>query len=141
MNNLSRGSKLNTDTNSFLEGSDQIKYLVHELLNTMSPDDIEALVALSVCNEFSAETAEIILQDKYSFSKINNFASEAIFIRHTPDPVYSYLFSPVVRAGLRQSLAIKEDEFKKIHLRLSEYFESKGQPLKALEHAKAAGDF
>ena len=140
LNNLSRGSKLNTDTNSFLEGSDQIKYLVHELLNTMSPDDIEALVALSVCNEFSAETAEIILQDKYSFSKINNFASEAIFIRHTPDPVYSYLFSPVVRAGLRQSSAIKEDEFKKIHLRLSEYFESKGQPLKALEHAKAAGD-
>jgi ATP/maltotriose-dependent transcriptional regulator MalT len=35
---------------------------------------------------------------------------------------------------------IKEEELKDIHLRLSAYFESKGQALKALEHAKAAGD-
>jgi len=140
LKNLSRGAKLNYDANSFLEGSEQIKYLVHELLETMSADDIEALVALSVFNEFSTETAEIVLQEKYSFSKINNFASEAIFIRHTPDPVYSYIFSPVVKAGLSKSSMIKEDEFKEIHLRLSRYFESKGQALKALEHAKLAGD-
>jgi ATP/maltotriose-dependent transcriptional regulator MalT len=140
LKNLSRGAKLNYDTNTFLEGSEQIKYLVHELLETMSADDIEALVALSVFNEFSTETAEIVLQEKYSFSKINNFASEAIFIRHTPDPVYSYIFSPVVKAGLRKSSVIKEEEFKEIHLRLSAYFESKGQALKALEHAKLAGD-
>ncbi len=140
LKNLSRGAKLNYDADTFLEGSEQIKYLVHELLETMSADDIEALVALSVCNEFSAETAEIILQEKYSYSKINNFASEAIFIRHTPDPVYSYLFSPVIKAGLSQSSLVKESEFKKIHLRLSEHFESKGQALKALEHAKVAGD-
>ena len=140
LKNLSRGAKLNYDANTFLEGSEQIKYLVHELLETMSADDIEALVALSVFNEFSTENAEIVLQEKYSFSKINNFASEAIFIRHTPDPVYSYIFSPVVKAGLSKSSVIKEDEFKEIHLRLSKYFESKGQALKALEHAKLAGD-
>ena len=139
-NNLARGSKLDSSANMLLEGSEQIKYLVHELLETMSADDAEALVALSACNEFSAETAEIILQEKYSFSKINNFASAAIFIRHTPDPVNGYLFSPVIKAGLSQSSLINESEFKKIHLRLSEHFESKGQPLKALEYAKAAGD-
>jgi len=140
LNSFSRGANLNSDTNSFLEGSEQIKYLVHELLETMNAADIEVLVALSVLNEFSTETAEIVLQEKYSFSKINDFASEAIFIRHSPDPVNSFVFSPVVKAGLRKSSAVKEDEFKKIHLRLSEYFESKGQPLKALEHAKLAGD-
>lgn len=140
LNKLARGSKLDSSAKTFLEGSEQIKYLVHELLETMNADDIQALVSLSVCNEFSAETAEIILQEKYSFSKINNFAAEATFIRHTPDPVYSYIFSPVIKAGLSQSSLVKESEFRKIHLRLSEHFESKGQPLKALEHAKAAGD-
>lgn len=140
LNIVSRGTHLTSRTNTFLESSEQIKYLVHELLKTMNADDIKALVALSVCDEFSAETAAVILQEQYSFSKINNFASEAIFIRHTPDPVYNYIFSPVIKAGLSQSSLVKESEFKKIHLRLSEHFESKSQPLKALEHAKAAGD-
>ena len=140
LNNLARGSKSDSRSNTFLESSEQIKYLVHELLETMNSDDVEALVALSVCNEFSIETAEIILEENYSFSRINSFAAEAIFIRHTPDPVYSYIFSPVIKAGLSQSSLVKESEFKKIHLRLSEHFESKGQPLKALEHAKAASD-
>ena len=136
----SRGAKSSPGSSSLLEGSEQIKYLVNELLETMKVDDKKALVALSVCDEFSTETAEIILQEDYSLNRINAFASEAIFIRHTPDPVYSYVFSPVAKAGLSQSTVLEEKEFKEIHLRLSIYFESKGQQLKALEHAKAAGD-
>lgn len=135
-----RGAKFSSGSSSLLEGSEQIKYLVNELLETMHIDDKKALVALSVCDEFSTETAEIILQEDYSLNRINAFASEAIFIRHTPDPVYSYAFSPVAKAGLSQSTVLEEKEFKEIHLRLSIYFEFKGQQLKALEHAKAAGD-
>ena len=140
LNKSTRGSRSNPGTKSFLEGLEQIKYLVNELLETISIDDKEALVALSACDEFSTEIAEVILQEKYSLSKINNFASEAIFIRHTPDPVYSYAFSPIAKAGLDQPALLEEKEFKEIHNRLSLFFESKGQQLKALEHAKAAGD-
>jgi len=136
----SRGSTSNPGPKSFLEGLEQIKYLVNELLETIKIDDRQALVALSTCDEFSSEIAEVILQEKYSLSKINNFASEAIFIRHTPDPVYSYAFSPVAKAGLDQSTVLEEKELKEIHNRLSHFFESKGQRLKALEHARAAGD-
>jgi ATP/maltotriose-dependent transcriptional regulator MalT len=135
-----RGSRSKLDNKSFLEGLEQIKYLVNELLVTIKNDDRRMLVALSACDEFSTEIAEVILQEKYSLSAINNFASEAIFIRHTPDPIYSYAFSPVAKAGLDQSTVLDEKEFKEIHNRLSHYFESKGQQLKALEHAKAAGD-
>lgn len=140
LSKASRGSRSNPGTKSFLEGLEQLKYLVSELLETIKIDDRQALVALSTCDEFSTEIAEVILQEKYSLSKINNFASEAIFIRHTPDPVYSYAFSPVAKAGLDQSTVLEEKKFKEIHNRLSHYFESKGQQLKALEHAKAAGD-
>ena len=140
LNRAARGSKSNLSANSLLEGVEQIKYLVNELLETISTDDRQALVALSVCAEFSTEIAEVILQDKYSLSKISAFASEAIFIRHTPDPICSYAFSPIAKAGLSQSTVLDENEIKQINLRLSVYFESKGLQLKALEHAKAAGD-
>lgn len=140
LNRAARGSKSNLSANSLLEGVEQIKYLINELLETISTDDRQALVALSVCAEFSTEIAEVILQDKYSLSKISAFASEAIFIRHTPDPIYSYAFSPIAKAGLSQSTVLDENEIKQINLRLSIYFESKGLQLKALEHAKAAGD-
>ena len=136
----SRGTKVSSGPISLLEGSEQIKYLVNELLETMNAEDREAIVALSACDEFSLETAEIILQGKFSLNKINTFATEAIFIRHTPDPVNSYVFSPIAKAGLSQSTVRKESEFKEINNRLSLYFESKGQQLKALEHAKLAGD-
>ncbi len=136
----SRGTKVSSGPISLLESSEQIKYLVNELLETMTTEDREVIVALSAVDEFSAEIAEIILQERFSLNKINNFATDAIFIRHTPDPVNNYVFSPIAKAGLSQSMIIKESEFKEINSRLSLYFETKGQQLKALEHAKLAGD-
>lgn len=140
LNNLSLDSKFSTEGRIFLESSEQIKYLVSELLTSLKLEDREILAALSVCDEFSQEIAEVVLQKKYSFHRIDALASEAIFISHTPDPVYSYLFNPVAKAGFAQSAILSEKELQEIHVRLSNYFESKGQGLKALEHAKAAGD-
>jgi ATP/maltotriose-dependent transcriptional regulator MalT len=140
LNSISRGSQLVLDPRSILGGSEQIKYLVEELLETMSDNDRKFIDYLSVCDEFSLEVAEVILQDRFSLNQLNNLANEALFIRHTSDPVDNYAFNSVVKAGLLRSISINENELKKINHRLSVYFESRGQNLRALEHARSSGD-
>ena len=140
LNGISRGSQLTLDPKQVLGGSEQIKFLVEELLATMSENDRKVIEYLSLCDEFSLEIAEVILQDRFSLNHLNNLANDALFIRHTADPVNNYAFNSVIKAGLSQSNSFNENEFKKINSRLSLYFESRGQNLRALEHARSSGD-
>ncbi len=140
LNGLSRGSEVILDQKNTLSGSEQIKYLVNELFETMNKDDQEFLEALSVCDDFSVEIAEVILGEKFSLTKLNNIANEALFIRHTTDPIKSYSFNSAIKAGLIQTPKLTDKETRAIHFRLSAYFEDKGQHLMALEHARSAGD-
>ena len=140
LNSISRGSKLALDPKIALGGSEQMKYLVEELLDTMTNEDRKLIESLSVCDEFSTEIAEVILQDNFSLTKLNNLANESIFIRHTSDPVNNYAFNSAVKAGILQSGSINEKELREIHSKLSLFFESRGQVLRALEHARSSGD-
>jgi ATP/maltotriose-dependent transcriptional regulator MalT len=140
LNNISRGRKLTTNADMTIGSSEQIRLLVEDLLSTLKPAEREILEALSVVDEFSTEEARIILQDNFSITTLNHFANDSLFMKHTADPVQSYAFNSVVRAGLAMSPAISESQVQAIHHRLSAYYADRGAYLKALEHAKSSGD-
>ena len=140
LNNISRGRKSTTNADMTIGSSEQIRLLVEDLLSTLKPAEREILEALSVVDEFSTEEARIILQDNFSITTLNHFANDSLFIKHTADPVQSYAFNSVVRAGLAMSPAIAESQVQAIHHRLSAYYADRGSYLKALEHAKSSGD-
>lgn len=140
LNNISRGRKSTTNADMTIGSSEQIRLLVEDLLSTLKPAEREILEALSVVDEFSTEEARIILQDNFSITTLNHFANDSLFMKHTADPVQSYAFNSVVRAGLAMSPAIAESQVQAIHHRLSAYYADRGSYLKALEHAKSSGD-
>ena len=59
LNSISRGSELVVDPKSVLGGSEQIKYLVEELLETMSDNDKKFIDYLSVCDKFYSKLPKL----------------------------------------------------------------------------------
>jgi LuxR family transcriptional regulator, maltose regulon positive regulatory protein len=140
LNNLSRGSRLSVNSFASMGSSEQFKFLVEDLISTLNEQDREILEMLSLVDEFSVEIAQLILKDKYSFRKLNDLATEALFLKHTNDSVNNFAFNSVVRAGLAISPTISQEVIKEINSRLSHFFASRGAYLKALDHAKSSED-
>lgn len=138
--NLSRG----VDTKSIKEmgnySAEPLNFLVAELLRSLSPEDREILEVLSVFEEFSVEAAEVALQDNFSLAKLNSFATEALFLIYTADPVYKFALNPLLRTSLLLQKKSSTQATKDLHLRLSQYFEDKREHVKSLHHAKESGD-
>jgi ATP/maltotriose-dependent transcriptional regulator MalT len=139
-NNLSRGVKMKSvlDVSNF--STESLNLMVAELLKSLTEDDRSILELLSVFEDFSAEAAEIVLGEKFSLAKINNFATEALFLIHTADPVNKFALNPLIRSSLKMQSKLTSAELKRIHCELSTYFEKQQDYLKALMHTRESGD-
>jgi ATP/maltotriose-dependent transcriptional regulator MalT len=100
-NNLSRGVKIESalDVSNF--STEPLNLMVAELLKSLEEEDRSTLELLSVFDDFSTEAAELVLGDKFSLAKINNFATEALFLIHTADPVNKFALNPLIRSSLK----------------------------------------
>jgi LuxR family maltose regulon positive regulatory protein len=138
--NLRRGVKSDAikDLSSF--SMEPLNLIVAELIRSISSSDRDMLEKLSVFEEFSAEAAEIVLQETFTLAKLNNLATEALFLVHTADPVNKFALNPLVRTSLQLQSKISKKDLQQIHAKLSLYFESKQEYLKSLRHAKESGD-
>ena len=139
-NNLSRGVKMESvlDISNF--STEPLNLMVAELLKSLTKDDRSILELLSVFEDFSTEAAEIVLGEKFSLAKINNFATEALFLIHTADPVNKFALNPLIRSSLKMQSKLTSAELKRIHCELSSYFEKQQDYLKALMHTRESGD-
>lgn len=140
LSNISRGWNSSSDPTMAKRESRESRELVGDLLSTLNSAERKALESLAVLEEFSIEEAEIILQKDFSLNKLNKFAIDSLFLKYGAVPVDKYSFNPIVRAGLVTSPTISEKDLRIIHRRLTEHYASSGAYLKALEHAKFAGD-
>jgi ATP/maltotriose-dependent transcriptional regulator MalT len=137
---LKRG--IDTDLMADLDdySSEPINLLVAELLKSLDSEDRAALERVALFEDFSAEAAEVALQDKFSLSRINNFASEALFLIKTADPMNKFALNSLIRKPLQAQSQISKKELIDLHTRLSDYFADQQDYLKALQHAKESGD-
>ena len=138
--NLSRGVKSESvrDLSNF--STEPLNLIVAELLSSLEPDDRAMLEILAVFEEFSVEAAEQVLGDKFSLAKINNFATEALFLINTSDPLNKFALNPLIRMPLQLQSKLSPERAKEIHGILSRYYESQQDYVKSLAHAKESGD-
>lgn len=140
LSNISRGWNPSSGASGDKDNSSGTSYLVENLLSTLKPAERKILQSLAVVEEFSIEEAEVILQDAFSLSKLNRFAVDGLFLKYNREPINTYSFNTIVRTGLILNPIIAEKELRQIHQRLCDHFADRGSYLKALEHAKFAGD-
>jgi LuxR family maltose regulon positive regulatory protein len=138
--NISRGfiNDSHIDLSTFT--LEPLNLVIGELLKSIEPLDRDLLEKLSIFKEFSIEDAEYILEEKFSLAKINNLATEGVFLINTADPKYKFAINPLITAALKMQSSISADETKLNHAKLSDYFHKKQENLKSLYHAKEAGD-
>jgi ATP/maltotriose-dependent transcriptional regulator MalT len=140
LSNISRGWEASSSTLEEKDSSSGTNYLVENLLSTLKPAERKILESLAVVEEFSIEEAEVILQNAFSLSKLNRFAVDGLFLKYSSEPINKYSFNTIVRTGLILNPTIVDKELRQIHQRLCDHFADRGSYLKALEHAKFAGD-
>ena len=140
LSNISRGWNSSENSLKRDQVSRDSRDLVDDLLSTLNTAERKNLESLAVLDEFSIEEAEIILQRNFSLSKLNKFAVDSLFLKYGAVPINRYSFNPAVRAGLISSPTLSEKDLRGIHSRLTDHYSSNGLYLKALEHAKFAGD-
>ena len=140
LSNISRGWEASSIDLREKESSGGTNNLVENLLSTLKPTERKFLEALAVVEEFSIEEAEIILQKAFSLSKLNRFAVDGLFLKYNSEPINKYSFNAIVRTALILSPTIPEKDLRQIHQRLCDHFADRGSYLKALEHAKFAGN-
>lgn len=138
--NISRGVKIKSIEDLGNYSAQPLNLIVSELLRSLELDERAMLETLSVFEEFSIEAAEIALQDSFSLAKLNNFATEALFLIHTSDPVNRFSLNPLIRTSLLLQQKSNSQSRKDLHSRLSKYFQEKQEFIKSLNHAKESGD-
>lgn len=138
--NISRGVKIKSIQDLGNYSAQPLNLIVSELLRSLEADDRAILETLSVFEEFSLEAAEIALEDLFSVAKLNNFATEALFLIHTSDPVNRFALNPLIRTSLLLQQKSNSKSRKDLHARLSKYFQEKQEFIKSLNHAKESGD-
>jgi ATP/maltotriose-dependent transcriptional regulator MalT len=140
LSNISRGWDPSSGASGEKDSTGETNYLVENLLSTLKPSERKVLESLSVLEEFSIEEAEVILQANFSLSKLNRFAVDGLFLKYSGEPIHRYSHNTMIRTGLILNPTINEKELRQIHNRLCDHFANRGSYLKALEHAKFAGD-
>lgn len=138
--NISRGVKIKSIQDLGNYSAQPLNLIVSELLRSLEADDRAILETLSVFEEFSLEAAEIALKDLFSVAKLNNFATEALFLIHTSDPVNRFALNPLIRTSLLLQQKSNSQSRKDLHAILSKYFQEKQEFIKSLNHAKESGD-
>lgn len=138
--NISRGVQIKSIEDLGNYSAQPLNLIVSELLRSIELDERTMLETLSVFEEFSIEAAEIALQDSFSLAKLNNFATEALFLIHTSDPVNRFSLNPLIRTSLLLQQKSNSQSRKDLHARLSKHFQEKQDFIKSLNHAKESGD-
>ncbi|CAN2183256.1 MalT ATP-dependent transcriptional regulator [Candidatus Nanopelagicaceae bacterium] len=138
--NVSRGVNIQSSEELGNYSAEPLNLIVAELLRSLSAEDRKILETLAIFEEFSVEAAEIALQDNFSLAKLNAFATEALFLIYTADPVYKFGLNPIIRTSLLLQNKSIDSATKELHLRLSKHFQDKREHIKSLYHAKESGD-
>ena len=117
-----------------------LRALTMIVIKNLEREILDVCKRLSVLEIFSLEEAKFILGKDFSLDLISSIANKGEIFTLSRDPQGGYVFSPLVRQILIEILR-REPELKdELHRNLIGYFEKKGKPSSAIDHAFQAGD-
>lgn len=138
--NLSRGRNLEDFELILSSDTEPITWLAQEVLSSLKPKEKETLVALSAVERFDTEIAGVILGESLRMNEINSLALDGLFFTLTNSPERTYTFNTLIRNALLNELHKEPKREQSIYSRLSTYFESKREHMKAFIYAQQAGE-
>lgn len=120
----------------------QFNYFTLEVLKSLEPEFIQSLVKLAVLEDFTAESAEQIL-DISNFSAVTDKCeNKGLFLQKYIGDTTTYRFHGLFRSVLLQLQAeqLTRDQIVNYHVEAANYYRGKGIYNKAIEHYIAGED-
>ncbi|WP_167619477.1 LuxR C-terminal-related transcriptional regulator [Maribellus sediminis] len=118
-----------------------VDYLIEEVLQQQSPELREFLLCTSILNQFNASLCNFMLGINNGQEIIEHFERNNMFIIPLDNERnwfrYHHLFANLLQHQLNLQL---KDRIPELHANASQWFESNGQLVFALDHALAAGN-
>jgi LuxR family transcriptional regulator, maltose regulon positive regulatory protein len=127
-------------TELITEDSALTGYLVEEVLDAAAPEVREVLLATSILEQVSAETAAELTGNEQAGRTLLAVARASAFVQPAGGGWYRYhaLFAEVLRLKLRHE---DPDRLAALHRRAARWHERNGQLTDAVRHAAQAGDW
>lgn len=117
-----------------------LRALALVVLKNLDPNIIDISERLSLVESFNLDIAQLILEDSYSLSLINEVALQGEIFAQSSDSDRSFIFSPLIREILLEGMALRPELKRQIHIRLNSYYEELNEIPLAIEHAFGSGD-
>ena len=140
VHNISRGKDMSDFAQILSSDSEPLRWLVDQVLTSLTENEKETLIALSAVKYFDAETAEVILGKNFKRNELNAYALDGLFFQQSNSPERTYTFNVIMGEALYNELLKDIEKFQAINSRLSAYFEKTSQHMRAVEHARAANE-
>ncbi len=117
-------------------------YLTEQVLATLSTDDRAFLLDTCVVDEISAELAAALTERSTGQLDLEKIADRIGFLSRTTGSKPSYRLHPLFAELLRSELAHTDPErFRAQHARAARWYEVRGLPVLAVQHAQVAEDW
>ncbi len=118
-----------------------VDYLRDELLDDLDPDTHSFLLGASCLEELSGPLCDAVLARTGSARLLEELERRHLLVMAADDEGQSFRLHLLLRDMLRSELARHHPGHRSdLHRRASTWFEEKGDPDSAIEHAAAAGD-
>lgn len=126
-------------SNLMKSSTSPLSALAKVALESLSSENQERLLLLSIVEEFTHDLAENILGEKYSFEAITSMGhlGEIISVSDSSSSIYS--FSPLMRTILLEKLSDRPEIKRKLHAMLADYYLRRNRHDLAMDHAFSAG--
>jgi LuxR family transcriptional regulator, maltose regulon positive regulatory protein len=115
-------------------------YLSSEVLATLDEDELALLQGVAVLGEFTAELCDSVLDRTNSAARLAELEHSNLFVSRLERGGWFQIHSLFAEYARAQLAALEPGAARRIHRRAAEWLRSRGLPVKAIEHAAAAGD-
>jgi ATP/maltotriose-dependent transcriptional regulator MalT len=138
---FSKGENFQTSAEIIESAAHPLHLIVEEFVRSLSIEDREILLPLSIEREFTSEFAQVILGSQFSQKKLDAFAFEGAILTKSNAPKPIYMIHSLLREALYQELTNDERKCVEYHRLASIHFENEMNATRALEHAFLSKDF
>lgn len=117
-----------------------LSLLALESYESLSEQNQQRILKLSLVEEFDIEIASLILGDDFSESYINKLVTDGLFVTASTTSKRSYRFNPIIFEAISQIPQLEKNVASNTHEKLMDLYLQRGDASRALSHSFASGN-
>lgn len=138
--NIGKNNSHSTFADAVASNVSPLSLLALESYESLSEQNQQRILKLSLVEEFDIEIASLLLGDDFSESYINKLVTDGLFVTASTTSKRSYRFNPLVFEAISQIPQLDKNVASNTHEKLMDLYLQRGDASRALSHSFASGN-